>query len=80
MTCPHGEVHPEACIDCIEAPRPLKARPRTSARRIGASGDGTTRMTARYDGLCPECGHYLKAGEDDIILVQGEWVCVECGG
>ena len=77
MTCPHGEVHPSACIECIEAPAPARSN-RRPPRRMGATGDGTHRMTARFDSRCPGCGQGIEADVDEITLVEGEWLCSNC--
>lgn len=37
------------------------------------------RAKAQFDSDCPECGDAIYEG-DDIVLVDGVWVCYEwCG-
>lgn len=35
-------------------------------------------MIAAYDGLCALCDCVILADIDELVLVDGEWVHVEC--
>lgn len=47
VTCPHGEVHPQACVDCMEGV-PAE-RPAPQWVRVGKP------FAAKFDGFCRLC-------------------------
>lgn len=40
--------------------------------------DLRVRISAKYDGACPECDGEIMAGVDEIVLEDGVWVCSAC--
>lgn len=70
MSCPHGEPHPSACIECIEGPpAPVKAKRWPS----------TYEQTATFDSQCPICGKAITEGMTIRYVVELGWVGTCCG-
>ena len=53
VTCPHGEVHPSACVECMET----TAKPRLSWTRIGGP------FAAVFSGECGGCDDPIEPGD-----------------
>lgn len=65
MTCPHGEIHPSACLDCIEEPSAPRERPRPV--RLGPNLSAAT-----FETTCPRCRGAVEVG-DPIALTEDGW-------
>lgn len=69
MSCPHGEVHPQACVECMEGVPAERPAPRWRKR-----GEP---FTAKYVGWCRGCraewaqGDRLQAWEQVEPLPSG---------
>ena len=74
MTCPHGESHPAACLDCVADPPPADQIDRPNQKLKAARW-----VSAGWDGRCARNpGHLIEAG-DQIGMLEGiGWSCREC--
>lgn len=70
MTCPHGEIHRAACLDCAEGPPPERPAP--------PKPEAEAWTTARLSGWCScGCGTVIDPG-DRIGVVDGAWMAEGC--
>lgn len=70
MTCPHGEIDPSCCLDCLDAPPP--ERPRAVEHR--ASGY----VVAQFEGHCPGCDEAVEVGDKIVEHRPGRWGHLWC--
>lgn len=69
MSCPHGEPHPSACIDCLEGP-PAKVTPNTLP--------STREREAQWSGRCAKTYTHLFDAGDTIRETAIGWCCTAC--
>lgn len=68
MTCPHGEIHPSACVDCLEGEPPELEK-----------WAATRTLQARYPSDCARNPDHRICERDTIHYVAGEgWCCGRC--
>lgn len=71
--CPHGEVDPRCCLDCVETtpagptPAPVEA---ADSRPV----------QAQLPGWCPLCRLGIHVGEHVVHTSEDRWVHSDCVG
>lgn len=71
MTCPHGQPHPMACLECLDGVPPERARPAPAQPPAGA-------QLARFASTCPRCRDDIDV-DDPIWPTPDGFVCDDCG-
>lgn len=80
--CPHGEVHPSACLDCVGS----QVQPRQPEQPSGtmppwlqpAESDKPFTIAAMYPGVCEGCGDPIDEGDEIGNAGGSVWVHSEC--
>lgn len=68
--CPHGEPHPSACPECVDAPPPEQGEP--PERATGYA------FGAKFPGRCPLCEDPIGVGDSVLRTNRKRYVHERC--